>query len=204
MKNLWVYGDSFSMDMNNDTAPYAIEYVKLKNRHVKNYGNFISEKLGLNLINRAIGGIDNFTILETFCLDIENIHDDDLVIIGWAPQTRFRMVNDLTNDWVPIGSVCDDFEPTIGKESIQKIIINRLHELYGMEIENWNKLIKKSLPKNFLYTWTWYHMEFTNKFKNILDETNGLINDIHWSEIGHRDFSNYVLEIYNEWKDKQK
>ena len=82
MKNLWVYGDSFSMDMNNDTAPYAIEYVKLKNRHVKNYGNFISEKLGLNLINRAIGGIDNFTILETFCLDIENIHDDDLVIIG--------------------------------------------------------------------------------------------------------------------------
>ncbi len=203
MNNLWVYGDSFSMDINTDSAPYAIEYVKLKNRHVKNYGNFISEKLGLNLINRAIGGIDNFTILETFCLDIENIHDDDLVIIGWAPQTRFRIVSDVTNYWISVGSVYDDFKPNLDQESIQKIMINRLHELYGTEIENWNKLIKKALPKNFLYVWTWNNMEFTNEFKNIKEETNGIIDDLHWSENGHEDFGNYVLKIYNEWKDKQ-
>jgi hypothetical protein len=203
MSNLWVYGDSFSMDMNLDSAPPFVQYRDYKKRYLNCYGDFIAKELNLNLINRAIGGIDNFTILENICKDIENIKEGDLVVIGWGSQTRFRIVYDITNDWVPVSNHTDSFEPNLDNISIQKILINRLHELYRLEIENWNKLIKKSLINNFVYTWTWYNMGFTNQFQNIKEETNGIIDDGHWSENGHEDFANYVLKFYNEWKDKQ-
>lgn len=203
MNNLWVYGDSFSMDMNLDFADIFVQYCDYKKRNVNCYGDFIAKELNLNLINRAIGGIDNYTILENICKDIENIKEGDLVVIGWSSQTRFRIVYDITNYWVPVANQGDSFEPNLDNVSIQKILTNRLHDLYDLEIKNWDKLIKKSLMNNFLYTWTWYNMGFTNQFQNIKEETNGLVDDGHWSETGHENFAKYILKIYYEWKDKQ-
>ena len=200
MNNLWIYGDSFSMDYNLDYAPFAKKYIEFKNRTVKTYGNFISENLNLNLINKAIGGTDNYTIFESFCNDVDSIQENDLVILNWGPQTRFRIVREDINQWTPIGNLKDEFLPYIDNNSVRLLLTNRLHDLYGEEIKNWSKLIKKSLQNNFVYIWTWYDMNFTYEYQNVKEETNGMIDDGHWSENGHEKFAKEILEIYRKWK----
>ena len=48
---LWIFGDSFSMDYNEDSSTNTIEYVKWKGKKIKTYGNFVSETLNYELKN---------------------------------------------------------------------------------------------------------------------------------------------------------
>lgn len=203
MNNLWVYGDSFSVDMNTDSAPCFTKYVEYKKRQVKSYSNFIGEKLNLNVINKSVGGSDNYTIFETLCEDIEKIEDNDLVILNWGPVTRFRIVNEDTNRWESVMGYDFRYENFFCRKTIEEISINRLNQQYENEILNFEKIIRKSLRNNFLYIWTWTNYEFTYSLTSIEQETNGHVKDGHWAESGHKDFSESILRTYHEWKMKQ-
>lgn len=197
MNKLWVFGDSFSMDYNKDSAPWCVEYVKWKGGNVKTYGHFVSEYFNLELVNKASGGNDNFTIFNDLCDNIDLINEDDFVIIGWAPVSRFRIVNHKINCWNIVSGYSyddnNDFIENINYRTIREIQINRDHKLYLDELKSWEKIIYKSLKNNKIFIWKWSGFD-ANRLNQVCQETNNVITDCHWSEDGHRDFSKEVIE----------
>ena len=201
MATLWIFGDSFSMDYNEDCSTNMVEYVKWKGRKIKTYGNFVSETLNYELKNLAVGGSDNYTIFNVLCDNIEHIKENDIVIIGWGPKYRFRIANTNGNWLILNGNFTGnegDFIENIKNRTINEILVNRFeNDIYKSEIKSWINLIKVALKNNIVYDWYWGDdfLEITDKFQLISQETNGLIHDTHWTEDGHEKFSKIILEI---------
>jgi hypothetical protein len=192
MSTLWVYGDSFSLDYSMKAAPSKEDYIEWKGYVPKTYPNFICEKLNLDLINFSDSGLDNYTILQNFCDNIEKYKEGDVIIVGWGPSSRFRIVYENENRWEPIGNYAAP-DRNISLKTINEIHVNRLHKLYETEINSWSKLIKYS-TKNFkFYDWSWTRLDLHN-YEEIRQETNFIVNDGHWSENGHKKFSQEVLK----------
>ena len=77
-------------------------------------------------------------------------------------------------------------------------MVNRFeNDIYKSEIKSWVNLIKAALKNNIVYDWHWKDdfLETTETFELISQETNGLIQDTHWTEDGHEKFSKIILEI---------
>ena len=87
----------------------------------------------------------------------------------------------------------------VSAESVLEILENRYHIKYCEEVESWIKLINKSLDKCKVIHWK-YHIEKINipmitEKENINKETNGLINDGHYSENGQQSVADELMEI---------
>ena len=81
----------------------------------------------------------------------------------------------------------------ISLKTVNEIHINRLHHFYNLEVLSWSKLMKHS-AKNFkFYDWSWTRLSL-HDYEEIRQETNLIVNDGHWSENGHKNFSQGVLK----------
>jgi hypothetical protein len=213
---LWAFGDSF-------TEPFSVQcgdqliYHKWKGHIPKNFIDFISENLQVEKINKAKGGSSNRTILSTFINNMDYIEDNDIVIIGWTSLNRFRIIDseenffDVISPQTIIKALWDS--PTI-RHSIDEYLIIREHPLFFNELMEYMDLINKSLPKCQIVYWTWHHMnipsykpkfqELINLFnsklvhngpiEDIITETQGVIQDFHYSENGHRYLAEKILK----------
>jgi hypothetical protein len=204
-KKLYIFGDSFS-------AGFAFEsnwtnnYINWKSYTPKGFGEIISQNLNLELINLAENASDNYSILQKFCDNVKNIKKNDLVIIGWSSPLRFRLVS---NDWITILPNYDKFstkeidKTKISESTLIEILLNRDDIRYCNEVNSWIKLLK-NLDKNIIH-WTPFDQRFDcmflNKFETIFIETNGEINDWHFSENGHIQLSDLFI---NKFKNKNK
>jgi len=198
MSKVIVFGDSFSMDYNVDTTNWTGDYQKFKKNKIKTYPNYVSEYFGYDCENFAHGGDDNYTIFEKFCNNVESIEENDILIIGWGPITRFRVVDDK-NQWMSINGKVNLI--SISDDCLNEISVNRNHIFYEYEIRNWEKLIRYKLKNVFFYSWFWSKDELITKYESVETETNGLIKDGHWSENGHREFSKTIIEKIKTWKE---
>jgi hypothetical protein len=209
LKTLWTFGDSFTQPFDETPFGWMIDYVKWKGYVPKVYGQIISDELGLCYENKARAGISNYDIFESICKSVNLIKDDDVIIIGWSNLLRFRLVNH------PSSHLWEAFQPNymglklpegISIDTINEIIINRSNtELYKEEVNNWIKLLKHTFKNNTILFWSWSDRDWgmptsqyesmlpNSKYENIRDETNGEVNDNHWSETGHIQFANYIL-----------
>ena len=200
MKKLWVFGDSFSVEWGSESL-----YSKWKGYIPKIYSTIISETLGLELINTSVSGITNYDILDSVCENVHRIGENDIVIIGWTSKHRFRLSNTDTNKWdywqpglwdsnqkYGIGTT-----PNISKSTIDEILVNRMDsELYDKEILNWIELLKHTFKSNTFINWSWCNSEWHKGkyiYETIKEETNGLIDDLHFSENGQFQFSQWVF-----------
>lgn len=198
MKKLWTFGDSFTEGYNHKDE-WSKNYIKWKGYKPKVYGEILAEKLDIELINRGLGGSDNYTILEKICEDINEIDKNDIVIIGWTYPLRFRIVNTYNNVWSHIipNYERDDSLQLISKSTTNEILVNRNHNLYVKEVNNWIRLINKSL-NNVIH---WSHAVrlvdsyYLPSFNTILTETNGVCKDRHYSEKGHIELSNTIYDL---------
>lgn len=206
MNKLWTYGDSMTEPFQNNNAHWSLEYCNYKGYCPKVYGEILAEKLNMQLVNRGLGGIDNYTILEKICEDTNKIGKDDIVIVGWTYPIRFRIVND-DNVWSHIlpNYKRDKYTKSISQSTTDEILVNRNHSLYVKEVDNWIRLINKSL--NNVIHWSHairlFDSYYLSNFNTILAETNGVCKDRHYSEKGHIELSNtiYDLLIYNKIKN---
>jgi len=202
MPNLFVYGCSNSESFNTK-AHWAINYVKWKGYIPKTYGELISDKLNLNLINYSKSGTNNQFIFQKICETFKKIKEDDVVIVQWTNVIRFRLVNDK-NEWVEFYYGNDDYLKklnqfeNISKQTITEIFVNRMNPKYLEEIKTWELIIKQVLNKNKLLFWSPFE-EFNSYhlLERIETETNGEIHDIHISENGHKDLSELLLKDLN-------
>lgn len=200
MNKLFVFGDSFSEKWD-DSSPYS----GWKGYTPKVYSEIISERLGIEQFNYAQSGWSNYDIFQSVCKNIDKISDGDIVIIGWSGLSRFRLANPKFGNWL-------QFQPNswklnkeanllwegISESTIDEILYNRSNfELYKEEIRDYVKLLSKTFEKNIFVNFTWSVWDWELKeipYQTIRTESNGEIDDWHWSEKGHLDFSDWVLD----------
>lgn len=200
MKTLWVFGDSFSQDFENNKIENFENYRKFKGYHSKSWGKLISEEFGWEYKNFAIGGWDNYSILQSFCEKITEIKPNDLVFIGWAPEIRLRLM-DENGSWTSFtGHIVDKDWSGIDSVSISKLLLNRVTPPHytvkqGIlnEIISWENMITHTMKDNILHIWRWYSDGLFSRYETIKEESNGLILDTHWSEKGHIDYTKDLI-----------
>lgn len=209
-QKLYIFGDSFSAGFS-FSRPWTNNYVNWKGYTPKGFGEIVSKKLNLELINFAENASDNYSILQKFCDNVNNIKKNDLVIIGWSSPLRFRLVsNNLkNNDWISFLPNNDEFSTKkfdrtkISESTLIEIFLNRDDIRYCNEVNSWIKLLN-NVNKNIIH-WTPFdhrlNCMFLNKFETIFQETNGELNDGHFSEMGHRQSADIFI---HKFKNKNK
>ena len=223
MNKLWIFGDSFSEPFSKVKALlWKTKYIQWKGYMPKCYGEVISDKLKLKHINLAIGGTDNYTILDTIINVLNSIEPDDIIIIGWSSTLRFRLVN-KTNTFNTIlpGAryTLDDFSSNVelSKSTLEELAVNRDNSIYIDELNNYIKLLNFAFPNNKIIHWSpFFRQEIggilttrsninsnLNHLKNlerVTDETKGEINDYHYSENGHIILAEEFINIIKNYE----
>jgi hypothetical protein len=202
MATVWTFGDSFT-ERYNPIFEWSKQYIDWKGYVPKVYGNFVSEMLDYDLQNLGKAGSDNYTIFETFCKTYSKIKDGDIVIMGWTSPVRFRLVNKF-GKWTPLipnfENYLEDFD-LISLDMVNQIFINRDHRQYIDEVNNWIKFINSACNNKKIIHWSTikgegelntYHFF---EMEKIIKETNGEVNDMHFSENGQLELSKKLLEI---------
>lgn len=206
MKNLWVFGDSFSAGLGLEKytkSEWRKEYINWKGYVPPSYYELLADYFNLKLMNNSGDGQSNYHIFQSVCEASPYIKTDDFVIIQWSELCRFRLVS--KNCWEGVGSwhldnAKDKFE-NISQTTINEILINRLDNPshYIGEVHSWITLINKVLINSKVVYWTpfyepnMYKVLGMSHLSTILMETNGIVRDAHFGEIGH-------TEVFNELK----
>jgi hypothetical protein len=92
----------------------------------------------------------------------------------------------------------------ISENTINEIVFNRAYTtLYKKEILNWIRLLNHTFKNNPLINWTWSRMDWKLEpipYQTISDESNGEINDWHWSESSHLKFAEHLIHLLEHKK----
>ena len=218
MNKLWVFGDSYSEPFSKvNSMQWKVDYIKWKGYTPKCYGEIISEKLKLNHRNLAIGGADNYTIFDSIIPFINAIEPDDIVIIGWSHTLRFRVVS-KTNSFNTIRPRSLDLVFELNKNqsyldlsdsTLTEIAVNRNNKIYVDELNNYIRLLNFAFSKNKIIHWSPFREDRNgllttrkslDKLEKVSDETNGIVNDAHFSENAHNRLSEYFIDIINSYE----
>ncbi len=223
MNTLWVFGDSFSATYKtNNLEIWRGEYKKWKGYTPNVWGDFLSSEIKHKLINCALSGADNYTIFESIIDVIDSIKENDIVIVGWSSTLRFRLIN-KENHFTTIRpnnfnldnrifskstlSNVSDFN-NISLNTITELLLNRDNVLFQYEINRFIKIINLCLGnKCKVIHWSPFQnsnnimdiirIECLENLEKIVDETNGYLNDKHYSENGHKILSEYFYNLIN-------
>lgn len=212
MGKLYVFGCSYSALHN----IHLLNDPSLKRYYEYRGGTFppvwseiLAEKLGLELVNTARWGADNYTIFENFCKLSDQINSEDIVIIGWSQTLRFRLYSETWNILASL-NVWDTKDnhhlPNISQQTINEVLVNRDNSLWVDEVYNWMNIINRlSKLVNFkLLHWSFF-TEFPEMYliNTLLDlgaeyithETKGEVKNEHFGEIGHQVQAEYFKNI---------
>jgi hypothetical protein len=224
-QTIWTFGDSFTESFNVPKTfgshDWRLEYVRWLGRMPKVYGEIMSEKLNYELVNLGKSGSCNDSIFETICLNINKIKDNDIVIIGWSSPLRFRLASEMNNEnWVNIlpsykinrigeGNSKHLFKNSVSDNTFDEIFYNRKSIRYVDEVLYKTQIINKALDKNKVIHWSPFPEYFSEikpitECTKIVDETDGKINDPHFSEKGHIELSDRLLEMLEFYNKKNK
>lgn len=224
MNKLWVFGDSYSVPFSkigNTNERWGIlkrDYITWKGYIPKCYGEIISDRLHLNNYNLAIGGTDNYTILDSIISMVDSIDTNDIIIIGWSNTLRFRVVNTNNNfTTIKANNATKTLWAAGGVNSITglsnstltELIINRDSSKYIDELNNYIKLLNFLFKKNKIIHWSPFNQDkdglmtthsILNRLELIKNETNGLVGDDHFSENAHYTLAEDFINIINSYK----
>jgi hypothetical protein len=209
---LWIFGDSFSTDlMHKSIIGWSIPYIKWKKRVPKTFPKILSDELGLDLINLAEGGVGNDTIFETIYKNAYRIQKNDIIIIGWSSIIRFRMSMIDDDEWYnvfphlyPLTKKQNNY---ISNKTLEETLFNRTHPLYKKELEERVEFINWLFRDMKIIHWSWANevnnvLKIEKYIENIRTETNGAVDDLHYSENGNIEIANFLLDKIKEKNEK--
>jgi hypothetical protein len=208
MANLHIFGDSYSVKWDSLSSPSLgakvlmsrglippfgkrKRYKDLLGRTPKHFGDIIKKAFNIDKIYyRAIGGFDNYSILESIGRHIHTIKKKDYVCIGWSDITRYRILGIEPDKWTRmlINTSIPNYLNNVVPKEYYKQCVERDCNLTIKEIEYWQNILKLSLPNNTMF-WSPFNiarttpwLTFPNEPKLIKDECD--IKDSHFSETG--------------------
>jgi hypothetical protein len=163
MSKLWTFGCSFTAEydpIDYIHPPYENNFDKYRTfkggEFPKTWPNILSEKIGYEIMNCALGGASNYHIFNQFIDVCELIEKDDILIFGWTQLGRFIAVNTVQNlisQVLPNGAEYDDLG--MSKTTIEEILVNRTHPLWKTEVMNWIKFINVFVEKIGVEVYHW-------------------------------------------------
>lgn len=201
MRKLWIIGDSFSVPFEEPKEgpdSWKNRYCNYKGYPPKFFGEIVCDKLSMGYEILTEGPNDNYRMIEIFTDNIHRFGAGDILSFGWTDLSRLRFVDTSTNKWEVVNAhnMKGVYYHNMSVDSLVEWASNRTHSLYIEELIRWTKLISSSIPNITVIHWSWINHEYF-PFEKIFDETNGLVNDFHWSENGHKQFADWFLDVYN-------
>lgn len=209
MADLHIFGDSYSVDWKQvkEKVPWTnqAKYYRWLGKTPEHFSNLIKDEFKLNKIhNYAIGGFDNYSILETIGKFIHKIKKDDYVCIGWSDISRYRIIYNDKKQWVRLLSgnhtIPAKYKEVVPKEFLYQCV-DRDCDLTLKEIGLWQNILKKSLPKNTIY-WSPFRIESESyatpnfNFSKISDECD--IDDAHMGSNGMLEVGEWLVELFKD------
>ena len=217
MNKLWVFGDSHSVpfykteSIKNGWKPMYNEW---KGYVPKCYGELVAKELNISHLNLSSSGLDNYTIFDNIICVLNKIEENDIIIIGWSHTGRFRLVNSnnvfrsiLTKK--PEIRYSSEFD-NISKKTIEEITVNRSNPVYIHELNNYIKLLNFAFSKNIIIHWSPFYQDIDGlnvtlstksyKYETVREDTNGKIDDAHFSENAHKILSEHLINIINNYE----
>jgi hypothetical protein len=188
---IYIIGDSFSEDpQGKHRTNYIDRYIEYKGRDVKFYPNLLSEHFKQPITNLSIGGTCNETILVEFMKIYPLLKPNDLIVLGWTSVTRFSTVS-IKNKW----STNLHEDGPLSKQTLDEVKVMRTHDLFKKRLLDIIDFIDVVIPKDVtIIHWTWsFGNPWTSPY-TIKSETNGEIDDSHYSELGHLDLFNKMIK----------
>jgi hypothetical protein len=207
---IWIFGDSYSAPFDSiGVGPWAEEYIKWKGYVPKTFGDNLADILNTEVRNFGVGGCDNYTIFESVIKNAPEFKKDDIIIIGWSSIIRFRLVNDFNKfDFVLPNINNSKMISDISETTMNEILVNRSNPTYFEEFKIRFDFLNWLLKDMKLIQWTaWegnlqtnkYVIEFSKEDKTHVNlETNGVINDTHYSELGHIELTDDFMKLIND------
>ena len=194
MKNLWVFGDSFTYGNGCLLGdPYEKKYRASNDEKI--WPVIVSEKLGMNLKNKGFGLYSNDKIIDTIIENYDYISEGDLVILGKTFYSRFD---------IPINNHLITLSPTnlppYEDEFLNELIICMNSKLFEDRQMKRFDFFKNQLEKRGVFFLTWDVETEWYSYETIKSVTSGEIIDLHWSYKGHNDFSKRILNGLEELK----
>jgi len=214
MATIWTFGDSYTAPFTPDPNlnDWRNKYCNWKGYTPKVYGDVISETLGMPLKNLGQGGTDNRTILDNVIDSLGTIKDEDIIIIGWSSVLRFRLVNTSNKFQSVLPNTPRKIYKNLGFDikpsTIDDILLNRSHVNYIKEHNKTIKMISFLFKKNTVVQWSPFYMNNSSdgikveniilNIQNIRDETNGDVDDGHFSEKTQIEVAEKLLAILDK------
>jgi len=185
---IYVFGDSFSEDTKKETkSSYIDKYFKYKGREIKFYTELLSEKLNHPIKNFSRGGMCNDFMFLEFMKNYKDIKSNDIVIFGWSNIQRFLIPNN--GIWF---SNLHGFK-TLSQNTQDEIRIMRSDPLFVQRQLEIVDFINNCLSSDITTIhWTWSTIPHKESL-SICVETNGEIDDSHYSEEGHFNLYEKIL-----------
>lgn len=229
-KVLWTCGDSFTEgfpgmlngklhpEFKNPTSPYekyVLEYSQKEN--LASYTELVSEALEMDLVNSGFGGSSNDAIFHQFVGVMEKISPEDLVIVGWSDNSRYRLADKNNRLFsILLTGLEIDILDNVSMNTLKEIFFNRSATAYHQDVINYIKVIDtycKSIGANTLH-WSWLDQSYGQKrlgtdaitleLMNLLmpykkrstisEETENKIQDFHYGKIGHEQLAQDIID----------
>jgi hypothetical protein len=206
-----IFCDSFScrferhLELKNQ---WAIDYCDFKKKVPKTFGDIIADNLKKEVTNLSKAGSDNYSIFHSYVKSIDDISDDDVVIFMWSSPLRYRLagkhneflsiVPETDLDKLKDKDLIDEY---FSQSTLDDLLLNRNSYLYYEEINEYIKVIKKSLKNKNVYHLSGFHYvrDEINDIENVSPgtisiETNDNIKNEHFGEMGHFSLATYLLK----------
>lgn len=219
-KTLWVFGDSFTFGNGcREDCPNNQYFFNYKKEHDDIWPNHLAQLLGMSIKNFGKNGASNEYIFDTIIQNFNQIQENDVVVISKTIFGRIEVPND-NSEWVSIFSTrewkskyrSELWSNYLGSNFIDeelRIILDfqhrfSNHELYKKRYDERFNFIKNVLidlnKVKSCFVWDVQDKNLLDKFELISQDTNGVINNLHWSFKGHYDFSRFVYDRINNNK----
>ena len=82
----------------------------------------------------------------------------------------------------------------VSNNTLEEILINRTKLKYTDEVHSWIKLLNIAFPNNLVIHWSPLDRDVSKSYienlTKIYNESNGLIDDGHYGEVGHTQLAN--------------
>jgi lysophospholipase L1-like esterase len=200
-RTLWTFGDSNTEG--HGCIPKFEYYEKYYKEGDKTWPEHLSEWLGIDFINKGIGGSSNDMILDSIVNSFDNIQSNDIVIIGKTYSSRFDIPN--RDKLIPIFGGWKEFEEK--KDNSQftieqmEVIVNFQYHFMDSPLfdERWDKRfnwVKGLLEAKGCKCIVWDVLLELKQMEKIFVATKGKIDDGHMSFDGHKSFAKLIC---NKW-----
>ncbi len=205
MNKIWGFGDSFTFGHGcRPFGPLKEYYYNYRKDGDKIWMDWLGDYMNMRPINLGECACSNDTIFDRIIENWNHIKKEDIVIIGTTFNSRFDIpLNNELNTFLWLQKYWNDNSKlpknyNVTKEQIETIINFRYHfsnnELYKQrQIKRFSFLEQLLKEKGIKYL-IWNVDEYVrfDSIHTIKEDTNGLIDDNHFSFKGHYDFANII------------